>query len=471
MEKSQLFTLIFFFIRGTFGYLELPANDPSEENNLFRSTTSGKTSNILRDILNQESLVRFSMVQKIQNLVMDAIDNKNNTEILKKKLFHLAKELKALETKDQILEQDNVELRKELSGIYNRISDNQNLTITNIHTLNETEIYFLKRQFLALRRENEELKLVNSKMKEQLKVDEITFRNETFAMKEQYSALSQENDAIESKLHQMEKEIRSTNIDSRLKMIEGRVWNLSISVDEALDDIREEQNVSNTQLLVSSLFQSDCSVPFDCYDIYNCGIKKTGIYKIFPYRNVNNSTSVQVLCDMELTGGGWTVIQHRNRDNPRVNFNTTWDEYKRGFGDVNGNYWLGNDVIHKLTTTFQNELYIKMKSTNNQDHEVKYNQFSISSEADGYRLSLGTKIGSITDAFRGYNIVNEKFSTFDHDNQHRCGSRCGSGWWFKYCTWTNLNAPFFEDHLSNVWYPSIDKGKNLYQSKMMIKRK
>lgn len=35
------------------------------------------------------------------------------------------------------------------------------------------------------------------------------------------------------------------------------------------------------------------------------------------------------------------VIQYRSRENTRVNFNTTWDVYKNGFGDVHQNYWLG----------------------------------------------------------------------------------------------------------------------------------
>lgn len=35
------------------------------------------------------------------------------------------------------------------------------------------------------------------------------------------------------------------------------------------------------------------------------------------------------------------VIQFRSRENARVNFNTTWDAYKNGFGDVHQNYWLG----------------------------------------------------------------------------------------------------------------------------------
>ncbi|XP_062611618.1 uncharacterized protein LOC134273442 [Saccostrea cucullata] len=246
MEKSIFIILIFLSIHG---YLALPAKDETEENNLYPSTTSGKTSSILRDILNQESLVRFSMVQKIQNLVMDAIDSKNNTEILKNKLVYLGKELNALEAMDQRLEQDNAKLQQELSAIYERINDTQNHSLASIQRLNDTEIYLLKRQFLALRRENEVVKLENLKMKEQLNVDVNTARNETSTLKVQYEKLLQKNEAFESNLHRMEKEIKSTNIDSRLMMIEDKFSNFSRAVDKALNDIRKDQNATNIQKL------------------------------------------------------------------------------------------------------------------------------------------------------------------------------------------------------------------------------
>ncbi|XP_061165636.1 microfibril-associated glycoprotein 4-like [Saccostrea echinata] len=186
-----------------------------------------------------------------------------------------------------------------------------------------------------------------------------------------------------------------------------------------LDELRQD-NKEIRDLLISRN-QS----PLDCFDIYTSGQRDTGVYQIYPFGEINNA--VNVMCDMDLQGGGWTVIQNRHRENPRVNFNTTWDKYKSGFGDVRGNYWLGNDVIHKLTTKSPNDLYIKMKSTSNQSYKVKYTSFSISDEADGYRLSLGNKSGRIDDAFKSYSILNEPFSTFDMDNNHKCGVLCGSG--------------------------------------------
>ncbi|XP_062581828.1 uncharacterized protein LOC134243592 [Saccostrea cucullata] len=110
----------------TFGQVSLPQNKTSDKNGLVPSTASDKASNVLREILNQESLVRFSMVQRIQDLVMDAIDNKNNREVMKTKLASLKNDLQDLEIKDQQIRVENVELKRELKILdekLNQISD------------------------------------------------------------------------------------------------------------------------------------------------------------------------------------------------------------------------------------------------------------------------------------------------------------------------------------------------------------
>ena len=34
-----------------------------------------------------------------------------------------------------------------------------------------------------------------------------------------------------------------------------------------------------------------------------------------------------------------------------VNFNRSWADYKDGFGSMDGEFWLGNEILHKLTDT------------------------------------------------------------------------------------------------------------------------
>ena len=42
------------------------------------------------------------------------------------------------------------------------------------------------------------------------------------------------------------------------------------------------------------------------------------------------------------------VLLHQKLDGGQT-FDRTWNEFKNGFRDAAGNYWLGNDRIHMLT--------------------------------------------------------------------------------------------------------------------------
>ncbi|XP_009985005.1 PREDICTED: angiopoietin-1, partial [Tauraco erythrolophus] len=64
--------------------------------------------------------------------------------------------------------------------------------------------------------------------------------------------------------------------------------------------------------------------PFrDCADVYQSGFNKSGVYTIY----INNvSDPKKVFCNMEIVGGGWTVIQHR--EDGSLDFQKSWKEYK-----------------------------------------------------------------------------------------------------------------------------------------------
>lgn len=149
----------------------------------------------------------------------------------------------------------------------------------------------------------------------------------------------------------------------------------------------------------------------------------------------------EVRCDQQSAGGGWTVILARypahEDHHHRHDFNRSWNQYKQGFGDINGEFWIGNDVLHSLTRDVPNQLRVTLADWSGDSAVSTWDYFRIGSESDQYRLSVGKYHKNSTggDALSHHN--NHAFSTYDHDHDiddlDHCAQRYGGGWWYFRC--------------------------------------
>ena len=98
-----------------------------------------------------------------------------------------------------------------------------------------------------------------------------------------------------------------------------------------------------------------------------------------------------MFCDQTTAGGGWTVFQKRMDGS--VNFYRGWNDYKLGFGNLNGEFWLGLDKINRLTSSARNRLRVDLEDTKGKTAYAKYDHFAVTSERSKYQLSLGTYSG------------------------------------------------------------------------------
>ena len=94
---------------------------------------------------------------------------------------------------------------------------------------------------------------------------------------------------------------------------------------------------------------------------------------------------------MTTVGGGWTIFQRRLDGS--VDFYRGWKSYKNGFGNPNGEFWLGLDKINRLTKSTSNVLRIDMEDTGGNSKCANYGFFAVSSEKSKYQLSLGLYSG------------------------------------------------------------------------------
>ena len=63
-----------------------------------------------------------------------------------------------------------------------------------------------------------------------------------------------------------------------------------------------------------------------------------------------------------------------------VNFIRNWEEYRHGFGDLEGEFWWGNEKLKSLTDTESStwELVVDLEAFDGDVARVHYDTFSIS---------------------------------------------------------------------------------------------
>ncbi|XP_023300173.2 fibrinogen C domain-containing protein 1-like [Lucilia cuprina] len=213
------------------------------------------------------------------------------------------------------------------------------------------------------------------------------------------------------------------------------------------------------------------SLPKDCAEATAC-THRSGFYKIQipPY----TEPAFYVECDAKTDGGDWIVIQRRQDGS--VEFYRNWDEYQLGFGDIDGEFFIG---LHKLYALTNNngpqELLIEMEDVNQKTAFAKYDAFAIANETDMYKLKkLGRYSGTAGDSLQ--DSVGCKFTTKDRDND-RHGENCAvmfvGAWWYKSCHLSNLNGQYGNNEFGKGinWKTFSTYTASLKYARMMIRRR
>ena len=180
-----------------------------------------------------------------------------------------------------------------------------------------------------------------------------------------------------------------------------------------------------------------CPFTEDCSTMFKAGITTSGVYNVNP----DSKGAFPVYCDMTTDGGGWTVFQRRQDGSQ--DFYLGWSEYKAGFGQLTGEFWLGLDKIHRLTASRPSELRVEVGDWSGGRAYAKYSSFGVGDEQSLYQLSVGSYSGSAGDSLAYQN--NMKFSTKDRDNDQwseNCAVSYTGAWWYNHCHHSNLNGQY-----------------------------
>jgi len=157
-------------------------------------------------------------------------------------------------------------------------------------------------------------------------------------------------------------------------------------IEALLHDVKKELSEMREEIKSLKGNQTNVKVYKTCAELYKARQRISGVYTINP----DNAGAFDVYCDQTTAGGGWTVIQKRLDGS--VDYYRGWDDYKRGFGNLNGEFWLGLDKIHRLTKE-RSRLRVDLEDINGNTAYAEYDFFGVASERSKYKLSLGTYSG------------------------------------------------------------------------------
>lgn len=223
----------------------------------------------------------------------------------------------------------------------------------------------------------------------------------------------------------------------KIKMLEEKLAT-NIQYQETIENMPDISNTADPMFPTNLTSEAPnnleiMNLPSDCSELFNQGERLTGVYTLRP----NKSESFMAFCDMSL---GETVIQRR-RDG-LVHFDQTWEKYENGFGDLEGEFWLGLRQIHSLAAQGNSVLHIQLEEWKQGKRFMEY-RFHLDGPESNYTIHLTHLSGALPDLMS--NHTDMKFSTKDRDNDNHPDYNCArdtGGWWFNACGDINLNGKY-----------------------------
>ena len=418
---------------------------------------------------------------------LDVLDLNLNSKISKTS-EELENKLEALKDRlEDKIESSEKDFRDNLVSLQNRIEDKLGDGI-------EDKLAKLLGKMLVLTDTTESYKEnIKNSINDRLKAIDQSLKHEQTAVLKNlsYDLFERQDNAIKTLL------FSARNFTLEQRVLQSKMADI---FPEALSDISTQKvNMSNSlaenfallaqdlhdnfQLLASNVCQSNAdtlssasiAVITNLFSPRKCsqGMVTLIPNTSYPYPLIKPAKGVPPdvphLCDVATAGGGWIIIQRRTKGT--VDFYRGWQEYKTGFGQLDEDFWLGNEHIHQITRSASYELRIEL-IFNGKSTVIRYGIFSLAGEEHSYTLTVGDFSGKTRDSLKRHN--GKKFTTFDRDNDNDKGVNCGvarsGAWWYDNCADSNLNGKWGVTDYKGPQWAGFSGGNPVSFSEMKIRR-
>ncbi|XP_058835006.1 microfibril-associated glycoprotein 4-like [Topomyia yanbarensis] len=317
-----------------------------------------------------------------------------------------------------------------------------------------------------------------------------------------YEVLLTKLDYLEYKFMELEYDIKEQNDvmarnQARLeKTNEGMMWmmtrleeavgrNFTSVIGQSWQILQQQKSCTNHENLRKAIFNlkpikgpsDNVRMLFDLHQFKTRGpydscktepSKTSGKYLLQPFPEEEPFVGY---CEQTKFGGGWLVIQHRYDGS--VEFYRNWTDYREGFGEADKEFWIGLELLHKITASKTYQLLVELEDYNGDYKYAKYSDFEIGNQEEKYSLKkVGTYTGTAGDSLTYHKGM--KFTTMDSDNDANaanCAESNSGAWWYNNCHHSNLNGKFINanDVRSVTWYHFKSAHYGLKYTRMMIR--
>ncbi|XP_045201268.2 fibroleukin-like [Mercenaria mercenaria] len=405
---------------------------------------------LINEIGSLKTMLQQVLENKIEVKDTETVqDTKNTRSDLEQKFLLLTNAF----MKEKIL---NKRFRREIPELQRQVQDLKSRSDQIFKGVEETlsGIEFIKNQnrerqetFIMLEDEIPKIKGYSLNLLEQFENTEITEA-------ENFSKIKNDTKEIKKNIEHLKDNqelcLENININNNLtkrpeELVSGKVFVSKENDSVTTDHHERECNCSVSSCPVNSTPSPDDPMASykSCLELYDSGFKSNAIYKI----EIEKERNISVYCDMTTDGGGWTVFQRRQDGS--VDFFRYWNEYETGFGNLTGEFWLGNKFLNLLTDNDEpHELRIDLEDHDGNRAYAKYSSFKVGSRKTNYKLEVSGYTGnagdSLAESDSSYGPHDQmEFTTRDADND-KASSNCASlwegAWWFKACYDSHLNG-------------------------------
>ncbi|XP_077969307.1 ficolin-3-like [Styela clava] len=227
----------------------------------------------------------------------------------------------------------------------------------------------------------------------------------------------------------------------------GNPRQCDIADEEAIRSLRKTMNLKFEKLQDQL---SLIALPSNCAEYQMLLNKDDGnseeLTKIYPFKHIGNPTYVLVNCNLyQVDSDGWIIIQKRY--NGSVDFSGDWETYARGFGERDGEFWLGLRTLHQITSHGNFQLRIDLVLQSGSVKYAEYSTFAVGNENSKFRLTVSGYSGDTDDRMTYHS--GHGFTTLDMDDDKHTAVNCAAhfhgAWWHNSCYHSNLNGRYITD--------------------------